>query len=76
MCDRCGGSLVQRDDDRPESIGVRMNAYQEGTTPLKAYYELRKKLRVISATGSPAETLERSLNSLNERLARTMQTES
>ncbi|MGO9462647.1 MAG: adenylate kinase family protein [Isosphaeraceae bacterium] len=69
VCDQCGGRLVQRDDDRPESIRVRMSAYEESTKPLFDYYQRHGKLAMVSAAGSPAEILERSLRALNDRLA-------
>jgi adenylate kinase len=71
-CDACGGALVQRDDDRPESIRVRMQAYQESTSPLIDYYAQRGKLVVVPADGSPEEILERSLKLLDERLLQTI----
>ena len=69
VCDQCGGRLVQREDDRPESIRVRMRAYEESTRPLTDYYEGSGKLLTISAAGSPAEILEHSLHALNDRPA-------
>ncbi len=69
VCDQCGGHLVQRDDDRPESIRVRMSAYEESTKPLCEYYERHGKLVRVPATGSPTEILERSLHALNDQLA-------
>jgi adenylate kinase len=68
VCDQCGGPLVQREDDHPESIRVRMAAYEESTRPLTDYYERNGKLAMISAAGSPAEILERSLHALEDRL--------
>ncbi len=44
VCDRCGGRLVQREDDRPDSIRVRMRAYEVSTRPLMDYYQGRGKL--------------------------------
>jgi len=70
VCDQCGGRLVQREDDRPESIRVRMSAYEESTKPLFDYYERHGKLVMVSAAGSPAEILDRSLQSLSGQLAR------
>ena len=67
MCDRCGGRLVQREDDRPDSIRVRMGAYEETTRPLIGYYQGRGKLLTIPATGTPGEILERSLALLGDR---------
>ena len=66
VCDRCGGRLVRREDDRPESIRVRMRAYEESTRPLLDYYQGRGKLLTIPARGTPAEILECSLNTLGE----------
>ena len=39
VCDRCGGNLFQREDDRPESITVRLAAYRQSTAPLIAFYQ-------------------------------------
>lgn len=69
VCDQCGGRLVQREDDRPESIRVRMGAYEVSTRPLTEYYQRKGKLSVIPAAGSPTEILERSLYALNDQLA-------
>ena len=69
VCDRCGGRLVQREDDRPDSIRVRMRAYEESTRPLMDYYQGRGKLLTIPARGTPGEILERSLTSLGDRRA-------
>jgi adenylate kinase family enzyme len=69
VCDRCGGTLVQREDDREESIRVRMRAYEESTRPLADYYQSNGKILVIPADGSPTEILDRSLRALSERLA-------
>ena len=64
VCDGCGGELIQREDDRPESIRVRMQAYQESTRPLAVYYAQTERLKTIPATGSPQEILARSLQAL------------
>ncbi len=69
VCDHCGSPLVQREDDKPESIRVRMAAYEESTKPLIDYYNRDGRLLLISAAGSPSEILERSLHALNEQLA-------
>jgi adenylate kinase len=69
ICDQCGGRLIQREDDRPESIRVRMQAYEESTRPLTAYYERAGKLISIRAIGTPQEVLARSLQLLGHRVA-------
>jgi adenylate kinase len=67
QCDRCGGRLIRREDDRPTSIRVRMRAYEESTRPLLDYYQARGKLLRIPARGTPGEILESSLNALGCR---------
>jgi adenylate kinase len=37
-CDRCGGALVQREDDRPETIARRLDVYEAQTQPIIAHY--------------------------------------
>ncbi len=61
VCDHCGGQLVQREDDRPEAIRVRMKAYEQSTQPLIEYYYERGLLRTISADGKPEQIYERTL---------------
>jgi adenylate kinase len=67
VCDLCGGQLIQREDDRPESIRVRMQAYEESTCPLIEYYGRRGRLYSISAEGTPEAILERSLAAFQKR---------
>ena len=61
VCDSCGGKLFQREDDRPESIRVRMQAYEKSTRPLIDFYQERKLLISIRAAGTPEETYHRTL---------------
>jgi len=67
ICDHCGGSLYQREDDRPESIRVRMEAYEKSTAPLTDFYRRRKLLVAISAEGSPEQIFKRTLDALEAR---------
>lgn len=39
ICDACGGELILRDDDKPETVKKRLNVYHEQTQPLIEYYE-------------------------------------
>lgn len=64
VCDHCGGKLFQREDDRPEAIRVRMEAYERSTAPLAEFYRQRGLLVSIPADGSPDEIFERSLECL------------
>lgn len=69
VCDICRGQLLQRDDDRPEAVRVRMKAYHEATEPLNSYYRDRNKLLIVSARGKPTEILQTTLNMLEQYLA-------
>ena len=64
VCDHCGGKLYQREDDQPESIRVRMEAYERSTAPLASFYRRKNLLVPISAEGSPEEIFARSLQAL------------
>jgi len=59
VCDNCGGNLIIREDDRPEAIRVRMEAYERSTAPLIEYYRHKGLLRSIPAQGTPEEIYER-----------------
>jgi adenylate kinase len=65
VCDVCGGSLVQREDDRPESVKVRMAAYESSTAPLADYYRKRNLLVTVSAEGSPEVIYQRTVKMLD-----------
>lgn len=65
ICDQCGGKLFQRDDDRPESIRVRLKAYNQSTAPLTDYYRRAGKLVAVSAADSPEAIFERTVSSLS-----------
>jgi adenylate kinase len=55
VCDKCGGTLVQREDDRPEAIRTRMRVYAESTAPLLDWYGQRGLLVTVPARGTPDE---------------------
>ena len=69
ICDHCGARLLQREDDRPESIRVRMHAYEKSTAPLTEFYAARRLLCRVSAEGSPEEIGRRTLAQLQLRAA-------
>jgi adenylate kinase len=52
VCDRCGGELLQRDDDREETISARLSVYDNQTAPLVNYYRQRGLLREIDGVGN------------------------
>lgn len=51
LCDRCGGALLVREDDREETIRKRLAVYREQTAPLVAYYRGRGLLREVDGRG-------------------------
>lgn len=47
VCDRCGGKLVQRKDDAPETVKARLDVYHQETEPLKVFYAKRNLLKTV-----------------------------
>lgn len=65
ICDRCQGTLVQREDDQPDTVKNRLKIYQEQTKPLENYYEKQGKLTVIQGDNkSIRETIDLVLKAL------------
>lgn len=56
VCDACGGKLVIRKDDEPETVLGRLKAYHEQTEPLVEFYRSRGKLAVIPHCSSIEQT--------------------
>ncbi|MBU6433815.1 MAG: adenylate kinase [Nitrospirae bacterium] len=52
ICDRCGEPLVQRNDDRRDAIETRLKVYDEQTAPLVRYYDDRRLLSPMDASGT------------------------
>ncbi len=50
-CDRCGGRLIQRPDDREETVENRLKVYQDQTSPLVRYYREKGLLKSVKADG-------------------------
>jgi adenylate kinase len=55
VCDQDGSRLIQRDDDKPETVRTRLGVYHEQTEPLIEWYEDRGLLRRFDGTRSPEE---------------------
>ncbi len=64
VCDRCGGELFQRDDDRPDTVRHRLEVYADQTAPLIAYYAERGLLVGLDATGPVEDVTERAIDAL------------
>ncbi|MBI3620579.1 MAG: adenylate kinase [Nitrospirae bacterium] len=56
QCEACGTGLVQRDDDRPDTVKNRLSVYRDQTRPLLDYYLERGLLRGVEGVG-PVETV-------------------
>lgn len=66
-CDRCGGELYQRPDDRPETVKKRLKIYFNETAPLVEYYRQRDKLLEVDGEGSVEKVTRRIIQNLNRR---------
>jgi adenylate kinase len=66
VCDHCGARLVQREDDQPASIRVRMQAYEAAAAPLLDFYRKQGLLITINADGPPDEICRHTLEALPE----------
>ena len=69
-CDRCGGKVVQRDDDTEEAVKKRLALYAEETMPLLPYYEQQGLLETVDGLGTPDEVAERLLAVVDRRTGR------
>jgi len=58
VCDRCGGEVHQRDDDRPEVVRERLRVYQRETAPLIDYYKRKGLLERVAGDPPPEEVQE------------------
>ena len=52
ICDRCGGQLIQRDDDSEKTVKRRLDVYERQTAPLLSYYKGARLLKTIDGTQS------------------------
>lgn len=67
VCDHCGSALYQREDDQPEAITVRLEAYENSTAPLIEFYRKLGLLVSVAASGSPEAISERTVAELQAR---------
>jgi len=52
ICDKCGGELFQRDDDKEATIKKRLDVYQQQTAPLIDYYSKKNIMKTVMGVGS------------------------
>ena len=56
ICDNCGGKLIQRKDDTPETVRERLKVYHTETEPLVGFYAQRGLRRNVAVNGTKEET--------------------
>ena len=59
VCDRCGGELYQRDDDREDIIKARLEVYRKATEPLLEFYRKRGLLTEVDGLGAASDVTAR-----------------
>ena len=64
VCEHCGGKLIQRHDDEPETVKHRLEVYHKETEPLKDFYAERGLLRSVENQPSVEATTKAILNAL------------
>ena len=55
VCDVCGGELIEREDDKPETVRHRLEIYHQSTEPLKDFYQKRGKLDPVAGAQGTIE---------------------
>ncbi len=63
-CDKCGSELIQRDDDKEETVRARVKVYEDQTAPLIAHYKGKGVLKDVYASGHIEEVHQRILQGL------------
>jgi len=67
VCDRCGTKLVQREDDREETVRERLQVYHENNVDLLGHYRDNGLLRQVPGQGGIEEIYQRILRAVNGR---------
>ncbi len=66
VCNVCGGALVIRKDDEPDTVIDRLDIYHKQTEPLKNYYKTQDKLIIVEGQNEVADTTKMVLAALSE----------
>ena len=64
ICDNCGGELIQREDDTPETVKARLAVYHKETEPLVGFYDQRGLLRRVEVSSTKEGTTAKILDVL------------
>ena len=65
ICDNCGSELVQRADDKPETVKARLATYHEQTQPLIDFYKKEGILKEVDGTQSPSDVFKAVMEALS-----------
>ena len=65
-CEKCGGKLIQRDDDKAETVLSRLSVYHAQTAPLIDYYEAKGLLRRVDGAQPMDDCFSAILSALGE----------
>lgn len=66
VCNLCGGELVQRKDDHPDTVLDRLKVYHEQTEPLKDFYAKKGKLRIVEGQEKVEDTTAATFHALED----------
>jgi adenylate kinase len=66
VCDRCGGELYQRDDDREATIEARMEVYERQSAPVYDHYRSQGLLREVDGTGTTEQVFRKIVQGLRD----------
>lgn len=69
-CDVCGGDVIQRADDTPESINRRLDLYDRQTSPLIDWFEAKGLLETVDGLGHPDDVTARLVRAIDKRRGR------
>ena len=69
VCDRCGGEVIQRDDDTEAAVLKRLAIYNEQTEPLLAWFDERGLLVTVDGVGNPDDITAAIVAVIDDRLA-------
>ncbi len=67
VCDKCGGSLYQRDDDKEETILNRLDVYKKETAPLIGYYQKKGLLMNVNGSADSSKVFDEICSLIDKR---------
>lgn len=66
ICDKCGGELIQRNDDKPETVKTRLKVYEKQSKPIIKYLKGKVKFLDIKVTRGPEIMVEKIANEIKK----------